>query len=427
MRRPTAPRGRLAVPATSPVLSRPRVLFLSCHLPWPALSGGRRRELELLTRLASSFDLHLVVVSKTPEQDLANAPRLAAYCETVEVFAAAPPSPDAEREAPAVHRHRSQAATARVAELVRGGAIDMIHVEGFYLMQHVPEWSEVPTLLVEQNVEFELERQRALIECEPAAVRRFILTEASERECWGRATELATVTREDGEIVQRTVPARDVSVVPDGADHVSNLRVLGGRNRLDRPAGPLIVLVANFGYAPNVDAASYLGHEILPLIRAQVPQVHLWLVGDAPPPEVQAMGGPEVLVTGRVDDAMPYLDAADVVLCPLRIGGGIKVKTIEALRRGKAVVSTSVGAQGLPRDALAVADEPETFADAVVRLLRSPHRRRQLEQRAARAGRVLPSWDDAARALSGVYERLLAQAESADPCREAQLLAGGAR
>jgi glycosyltransferase involved in cell wall biosynthesis len=101
---------------------------------------------------------------------------------------------------------------------------------------------------------------------------------------------------------------------------------------------------------------------------------------------------------------------ADVLVCPLRIGGGIKVKVIEALRRGKAIVSTGIGAQGLPaqaRDALIVADDPRQFAAAVADLLRDEPRRARLERRAAAAARSLPTWNQAAAALAALYDALL--------------------
>ena len=99
-----------------------------------------------------------------------------------------------------------------------------------------------------------------------------------------------------------------------------------------------------------------------------------------------------------------------MVVCPLRIGGGIKVKTIEALRCGKAIVSTPIGAQGLqgpPRDALLIESETRGFARAVAGMLRDPAWRADRELRARVAAENLPSWDDAARALSSVYSRTL--------------------
>jgi glycosyltransferase involved in cell wall biosynthesis len=225
-----------------------------------------------------------------------------------------------------------------------------------------------------------------------------------------RATRLATVTHEDREMIRAELQGADVSVVPDGAEHISARAGAPAPRPVDRPQGPLVVLLANFGYAPNVDGAHHLCRDILPLIERAVPNVHVWLVGNAPPDDVLALAGERVTVTGYVPDVLPYLDAADVVVCPLRIGGGVKLKTIEALRRGKAIVSTHVGAQGLPteaRHALVIADGPRGFADAVANLLLRRERRVRREAQAARAAGRLPTWDGAAAALASIYDELL--------------------
>jgi polysaccharide biosynthesis protein PslH len=406
-----------------PKLSNPRVLFLSCHLPWPAISGGRRRELELIRRLSRRFDIHLVVVSKTFAEDVSNAAVMRRFCREVEVFPATGP-----RELPAgrepwephqVSRHHSEAATGRVGEILAREHVDLIHVEGYYLMQHVPDWAQPPVLLVEQNVEYDLERQRLAAggSAHRSAYLEYLRARAAEVATWTQATAVAAVTREDRELISTALGVDgtprgygDVLLLPDGADHLPNLRPVSGRRRVLRPAEPLVTLLANFAYSPNVDAALHLYHDILPFVREAVPEVQLWLVGNDPPPAVRALAGPHVRVSGRVPDVAPYLDAADVIACPLRIGGGIKVKAIEALRRGKALVSTSVGVQGLDgatRAAVAVADEPEAFAAQLVRLLRDEAARAELERRAERAATRLPTWADAAQSLAAAYDDLL--------------------
>jgi polysaccharide biosynthesis protein PslH len=392
---------------------QPRILFLTCHLPFPPISGGRLRELELIQRLSQRFELHMLVASKTFREDTVNAQRLATLCHDIEVFPTSPLGNGSHGadEPVQVVRHRAPALTRRVSEILAGGRVGLVHVEGFYLMQHLPSHPGCPVLLVEQNVEYELWRQRALRSSATAALRpwrQYAATRRAEIEAWVRARALGVLTPEERDLILAELPHAEVRLMPDGGDHVPGPET--SSIPTPRPDSPLLVFVSNFAYAPNVDAARLLCEEILPAVRERVPDVRLWLVGNEPPAEVARLSSEHVVVTGRVDDVVPYIDAADVIVCPLRIGGGVKVKAIEALRRGKALVSTSVGAQGLPfaaRDAIVIANEPPAFADAIVRLLVNPDRRKHLERRSAAASRRLLTWDDAAAAVGEAYADLL--------------------
>jgi glycosyltransferase involved in cell wall biosynthesis len=140
-------------------------------------------------------------------------------------------------------------------------------------------------------------------------------------------------------------------------------------------------------WIPNEDAMKHFCQDILPLIRVQEPDVTLSIVGRAPTPAVQRLAEiAGVEVTGRVDDVRDYIGQAAVYIVPIRIGGGTRLKIFEAMGMAKAVVSTTIGAEGLPVSDgtdVVIADSPEGFAESVVSLLRNPARRVQLE-RAAR-------------------------------------------
>ncbi len=402
-------------------------MFLSCHLPLPAISGGRRRELELLRRLARRFDIHLLVVSRTFDEDVRHLPAMRRLGAETELFPAAPEGPAGSvHDDPAqLIAHRSEALSERVAELLAEDRADLIHVEGYYLMQHVPEWVGVPVLLGEQNVEFELERQRVIARggTAQADLGECLRAREAELRCWSRADALAAVTSEDRRLIRQVLPQARVRLVPDGCDHLPAppATVQSARSRAEpgpgapppgqtpAPGASTVTLVANFAYSPNVDAALHLCREILPPLREVVADIDVWLVGNDPPAAVLALQQEGVHVTGRVDDVVPYLDAADVVVCPLRIGGGVKVKVIESLRRGKAIVSTPIGAQGLPPAALAIREHPRDFAQAVAELLVEPRKRRELERAAFAAAAELPTWTDASGTLSAVYLELLGE------------------
>lgn len=373
--------------------------------------------------MGNDFDVHLCAVSKTFEEDAANVHALDAWCSDVRLFPVDPVRGEATPDPPVPfqeRRHASAAMTSYLAEAIDDLRPDVIHVEGFYLMQHLPEKLEIPVLLGEQNVEYMLWRQKA-----EAATRRdereqrlreYLLTLESETRAWLAASMCATVTDEDRAAILAAEPAIDVRVVPDGADHLRLPEPSPGR---DDRMNNVIAFVANFGYEPNVDAALYLLRKIFPRVRTRVPGAQLLLVGNAPPPEVvdlaQATRG--VTVTGRVAEVEPYIESATVIACPLRVGGGVKVKVLEALSRGKAIVTTSVGAQGLgphAQRAMEIHDRPLPFSDALVQLLRWPRLRAALERRAAEFAASLPTWDVAADELAACYEELSTEIRSVE-------------
>ena len=149
-----------------------------------------------------------------------------------------------------------------------------------------------------------------------------------------------------------------------------------------------LLFVGNFTHAPNVDAALWLGREIMPLLRARSPGVRLTIVGICPPEAVRALACDDIVVTGPVPEIEPFVERAAVVLAPLRIGGGMRMKVLHSMGLGKAVVTTLRGAEGLAVDGrrppLALAEDAEGIAGAAAALLAADDERRALG-RAARA------------------------------------------
>ena len=161
---------------------------------------------------------------------------------------------------------------------------------------------------------------------------------------------------------------------------------------------------------PNEDAVTYFADAILPRVEAEVPGVTLSIVGRNPSPSVLALAPrhPRVRVTGTVPDVRPYLEEARVFVVPLRIGGGTRLKIFEAMAMEKAIVTTSVGAEGLPvRDGehLLITDTREAFAAAVTRLLRDPDYAAALGTRAAELVRSRFGWDQAAEQFADICMR----------------------
>jgi glycosyltransferase involved in cell wall biosynthesis len=210
-------------------------------------------------------------------------------------------------------------------------------------------------------------------------------------------------------------PHIDIRTIPNGIDHSKMIDEATSsdicKNSIVGAKCPSILFVGNFLYEPNIDAALYFSQLIFPLIMKDVPNAKLLLVGNAPPPEICSLTlNKQIEVSGYVDSLTNFYKAADVVVCPLRIGGGVKVKVLEALNAGKAIVSTSIGAQGLnlsTYQAVTVADEVADFAEKVVRFLLDPQERYRQEQQALAYASILPTWDQATEAFVQCYKEMV--------------------
>lgn len=213
-----------------------------------------------------------------------------------------------------------------------------------------------------------------------------VFTEQERRELWkfGEDTPIVRIS------LQVTVPAQPLDPV-------------GG-------APPSVLFVGNFIHPPNVDAAEHLVRDIFPAVQAHAPEVRLYIVGDQPPARLRQMGNDGVIVTGLVPDVRPYLDKATVVVAPLRIGGGMRVKVLEALAAGKAVVAYGLAMEGLNvsdgQHAFVAADDKE-FAAGILELLEDEGKRRRMAAAAYDWACQNISWQHSVKAYEELYTDLL--------------------
>jgi glycosyltransferase involved in cell wall biosynthesis len=178
---------------------------------------------------------------------------------------------------------------------------------------------------------------------------------------------------------------------------------------------PAVLFVGNFTHPPNADAALWLAAELFPPVRATHPDARLIIVGAAPGPELRALAGEGVVVTGEVPDVAPYLEDAAVVAAPVRTGGGMRVKVLEALAAGKAVVATPLAVEGLnvaTGDQLEVAQTADELRRAISRLLSDEEARRALGARARAWAVEHLSWSESIARYEALYDSLTTRAET---------------
>jgi glycosyltransferase involved in cell wall biosynthesis len=351
--------------------------MLSNIVPYPPHGGVHLRILNIAQRIAARHEVTLGCHS-WGEEDLEGAAwlnRNGIRTITAPLRAAnwrhAPSALGAllAGEPPEIVQYQS----AGLHALVANERFDLIQVEETLLTPYVtaaPPLPDTKTVLTFHNLHFVQEKRIAAIEpnrgvrlwrelnarrmrrYEPAVAARFDRT--------------VTVTEAERTLLLDHAPDLTVDVLPNGVD-TQALRPLPA------PSGkPAIVFVGTLSYLPCADAALWLARTILPLARRRFPDLELWIVGRQPPPQVLALAGEGVFVTGAVDDVAPYYERAAVAVVPLQAGGGSRLKILEAMSLGRPVVSTRLGAEGIeatPDKHILLADDAQGFADAIGRLL----------------------------------------------------------
>lgn len=397
-----------------------RILWVKVGGLWPLTTGGRLRSFHLVSELATRHQVSVLTTHDDPGAVPGLAEQLAA-CASVESVPYRLPRHGSARFAMSLVRSwpspmpvdiwkcRVDALRAHVESRLRSGEVDVCVADFLAAAPNVPlADAPVPVVLFTHNVEHRIwqrmhdhERspwRRALLDIEWRKMRRY-----EAQACREAALTLA-VSDEDAATLAHASPEARIAAIPTGVDTVY-FRPDPAR---ERPRH--LVFTGAMDWFPNEDGMLFFLDAILPRIRRAVPDVTLSIVGRAPSARLSAAAAAAgAAVTGTVPDVRPHVLEGAVSVVPLRIGGGTRLKIFEALAMGKAVVSTTVGAEGLPLDPgrhFLNADDPAAFAAAVVGLLRDGDRRAEL----GRAGRALVdahySWAQVAR----VFERRLLEA-----------------
>jgi sugar transferase (PEP-CTERM/EpsH1 system associated) len=376
-----------------------KILWLNAGLLLPLDKGGKLRTWHLMRHLAERHDITYLSFSE-PAQNEEHRTGMRAVCHRLETVPRSDPAKgtfrfyaDAGRyivdPVPyAVAKYRSAAYAARVNELLNTGNFDAVVCDFLPPLVNMPRELPCPAILFTHNVEAEIWRRH--VETATNPVSRYLLGQQwqrmlrFERDALSRFDLVLAVSEADSETFERLYPGAlrtPVHVVQTGVD---TQYFSPARDTAERPAH--LVFTGSMDWLPNEDGMLYFVRDILPLVRKMEPATTLSIIGRAPTPAVRRLAEEHGIdVTGRVDDVRPHIAAGSVYIVPLRIGGGTRLKIFEAMGMAKAIVSTTIGAEGLPvtnGSDILIADEPAAFADAVVRLIRDGDMRARLEQAA---------------------------------------------
>jgi glycosyltransferase involved in cell wall biosynthesis len=202
-----------------------------------------------------------------------------------------------------------------------------------------------------------------------------------ERQVCRQSDRVVCVSTADAEAIRQLDPALKTQVIPNGVD--TDFYQREKVTPLDLPPHSL-VFTGTLDFRPNVDAVLWFAQEVLPLVKVHAPDVHVYVVGQRPHARLDALrADPAITITGAVEDTRPYIAAASVYIIPLRMGGGTRLKVLEALALQAPLVSTTLGVEGFGvtnGKELLLADEAATFARSIVALIEDREQARSLGQ-----------------------------------------------
>lgn len=385
------------------------VLFLSTRSPYPLISGHSLRTYHTLRDAARRHNVTLVTFIQHPEHELKpeNIAHLRSFCKEVHTF---PVPVDQSRaklafslgcnllsDLPFVaSKYDSPDMRAKIREIIATGMIDLVHVDMLPLSVYLNEFAQLPKIMVNHNVESV--RLQRWAESDPSPLKRAFLKLQwrrlcrFEKEMVNRFDRCIAVSELDRDVLVDMGVTTPISVVPNG----TNTEFFKPMGR--QPVENSVLWLGHMDVHTNRDAVLYFWREICPLIRQQKPDAEFIFVGTAPPREIAdaAAGDPRVKVTGFVDDIRTYVDEARVVVVPIRIGSGTRLKILDAMGMGKAIVSTSVGCEGIDvtdGENILVGDTPHVFAEKVMLALTNEELRNRIEKN-ARAFVKKYDWDN---------------------------------
>lgn len=400
-----------------------RILWLNAGLLLPLDKGGKLRTWHLMRHLARHHEITYLSFAD-PATPPAAHEGMHEVCSALHIV----PRRDAAKGSAAFYagaaarvfdrlpyaagKYRSREYRARVEELLGSGRYDLVVCDFLVPAVNMPRRLPCPAVLFTHNVEAEIWRRH--YERQPGRVQRLLFRQQWQRmlrfegETVSRFDLVLAVSEADRLTLQQLYAKELKAPVFTVATGVDTTYFAPVQTPPQEPRH--LVFTGSMDWIPNEDAMKHFCHDVLPLIRAEEPDVTVSIVGRAPTPAVQRLADlPGVEVTGGVRDVREHVARASVYVVPIRIGGGTRLKIFEAMGMGRAVVSTTIGAEGLPvtdgRD-IVIADAPERFAAAVVSLLRDPARRVQLE--AAARALVVERYDWTA--VAGQLEEALVKA-----------------
>jgi polysaccharide biosynthesis protein PslH len=406
-----------------------KILWLKTELLHPVDKGGRIRTYQMLKELRKEHEItYLTLDDGNAAPDARNLSN--EYCSnliTVPHSVAPKFSPRFYAEIAGnlfselpyfLAKYHSPAMRQKIEDVLAENAHDILVCDFLHPAINLPDEINIPTLLFQHNVEAMIWKRHYQV-ANNFGKRAYLRSQwhravAFEKQACSRFDAVVAVSKDDAEVFRSEYGHCLVFDIGTGVDTDYFTPVNG-----DRTTKPNIVFTGSMDWLPNSDAVQWFIKEIFPLIKQEVPEATFTVVGRDPFPDLLELAerDPAIRVTGRVDDVRPYMREAAVFVVPIRIGGGTRLKIFEAMAMGLPVVSTTVGAEGLPitdGKELHLRDSDKAFSDAVISMIQNEHEAVTFSDAGLRTVRDKYAWNT----ITKHFAEIISEAINSDPKKE---------
>ena len=416
------------------------ILFLTPQVPYPPRQGTSIRNFNLIARMAQNHTVDLLTFL-APGDSLPPSSPLHSLCRRIKAV----PQPDRGMSArlrstlmstlPDMALRLESSEMHRCVQAWRlDGGYKIVQIEGIEMAQYARhiDQSDCTVIFDDHNCEYLLQQRNALTDLQNprrwhaaaysliqwAKLRRYEATVCHS------AQAVIAVSQPDQAALLQIAPQANIVVAPNGIDLAAYER--RQEPNFIRDTGRFTLLfVGKMDYRPNIDAVLWFAQEVLPSLVAAAPEIHFQIVGMNPHARLDVLRRhPNIEITGMVADPIPYLQTANVFIIPMRVGGGTRFKALEAMAASQAIVSTTLGVEGIGvtgEEEMLLADTPDEFAVAILRLLADQRADGALSQRLGQSAHRFVAdnytWEKIMPVLDQLYNQVQPDQPTATPRR----------
>lgn len=391
--------------------------MLTPYLPYPLLSGGQIRTYNLLKKLANKHEVTLFALIKE-DSEKQYIDELKKYCAKVQVFKRSKKPftlknivKTAVSSFPflVIRNHAKETITAVEKELAKE-KYDLIHAETFYMMPHLPQ-TDIPTILVEQTIEY-LGYESFASKINLPLVKHLLNLDIKkiikwEKHYWNSCDKLIVMSKEDKNFIAKEIGHPEkIAVVSNGVD-----TAWFEEKDKNLPIAPTLLSVGTFNWLPNVEAVKFLVGSVWPKVKAQIPAAKLWIVGNAPTPEVYRYQeqDPSITVTGGIPDIRDAFNGAHILMAPVFSGKGTRYKILEAMASHTPIIATDIAVEGLGvtnGEHVLTSNTAEEMANSAVKLLQDLSLREKLAKNGFKFVKENYDWQEISLKLDNIYKEI---------------------